>query len=126
MKIEPDSQDIAKALTWYKEHHSHVTMLVGLTNDEFPPSGSDCHQPELWKAGHWKWLLTRDIATLGLGGMLGGIELTEREKLLIEYGLYVLECQCHAQELEPAVKDELNGTPESDEIRQLMSKFKDK
>lgn len=64
MKSGPNDQDIVKALDWHKEHRSHVDAIVLLSNSEYPPSGSDCIHPELWKAEHWKWLLTRDVATL--------------------------------------------------------------
>lgn len=63
MKTEPNDQDIAKALAWYKRHRE-IDVAILLTNDEYPPSGSDCHKPNLWKAGHWKWLLTRDVINL--------------------------------------------------------------
>ena len=59
MKTEPNDQDILRAYDWYAKHADHVDGMVHLTNSEFPPSGSDCHQPPLWKAAHWKWLLTR-------------------------------------------------------------------
>ena len=59
MKTEPNDQDVLRAYDWYAQHAEHVDEMVHLTNSEFPPSGSDCHHPPLWKAGHWKWLLTR-------------------------------------------------------------------
>lgn len=57
------------------------------------------------------------------------MELTEREKVLIEYGLFVLENQCFndGEDLHYEIKNELDergGVPDSDETRALMAKFK--
>ncbi len=59
MKTEPNDRDIFRAYDWYAQHSDHVDAIVRLENSEYPPSGSDCHQPTLWKAAHWKWLLMR-------------------------------------------------------------------
>jgi hypothetical protein len=40
---------------WLAEHLFHVLRLVGGAKVAYPPSGSDCFHPELWKAEHWKW-----------------------------------------------------------------------
>lgn len=58
------------------------------------------------------------------------MKLTEREKLLIEYGLFVLENQCFndGEDLHYEIRDELEengGVPDSDETRALMKKIKD-
>lgn len=51
-------KDKVSARAWYQEHHSHVErMLSGYTGPAYPPSGSDCIRPELWKVAHWVWLL---------------------------------------------------------------------
>ena len=60
MKTEPSDQDFFRACDWYAQHSDHVDSMVSLTNDEYPPTGSDCRQPKLWKAAHWKWLLMRN------------------------------------------------------------------
>jgi hypothetical protein len=49
---------LVAARSWYAEHKDHVDRLVsGPDQSSFPPSGSDCYKPELWKSGSWKWLL---------------------------------------------------------------------
>lgn len=51
-------KDKAPAWAWYKQHRSHVDrMLAGCRDSAYPPCGSDCIRPELWKPEHWKWLL---------------------------------------------------------------------
>lgn len=55
------------------------------------------------------------------------MKLTEREKQLIGYGLFVLENQCFndGEDLHYEIKDELDGdggVPNSDETRALMAK----
>ena len=45
----------ARANVWYKAHRLHVETLVFEEKESYPPSGSDCGKPELWKAGHWHW-----------------------------------------------------------------------
>lgn len=53
-----EEKDKLGALAWYGEHRDHVNrMLAHYVGGGFPPSGSDCLHPELWKPGHWKWLL---------------------------------------------------------------------
>lgn len=56
------------------------------------------------------------------------MKLTEREKTLITYGLFVLENQCFndGEDLHHEIKDELEekgGVPDSDETRALMEKI---
>lgn len=58
------------------------------------------------------------------------MKLTEREKTLITYGLFVLENQCFndGEDLHHEIKDELEekgGVPDSDETRALMEKIED-
>lgn len=56
-------KDAELAKAWYEEHRPHVDrMLEAYTGTAFPPSGSDCIHPELWKAGHWKWFLVERYA----------------------------------------------------------------
>ena len=50
------------------------------------------------------------------------MELTEREKLLITNGLYILECQCRGDELDHDLVHDLGGTPKPKEVRALMNK----
>ncbi len=57
------------------------------------------------------------------------MKLTEREKVLIGYGLFVLENQCfnNGEDLHHEIKDELEergGVPDSAETRALMGKIK--
>lgn len=50
--------DKAPARAWYEEHRAHVDrMCTAYAGPAYPPSGSDCIRPELWKPAHWKWLL---------------------------------------------------------------------
>lgn len=58
MKTKPNDHDILKAYDWYEQHNSNIDVEMLLTGDSYPPSGSDCRQPALWKPGHWKWLLS--------------------------------------------------------------------
>ena len=51
-------KDKGPAWVWYNDHRVHVDrMLTGYDGPVFPPCGSDCIRPVLWKPGHWKWLL---------------------------------------------------------------------
>lgn len=52
------------------------------------------------------------------------MSLTHRDKELMTTGLYILECQCMGDELSPELADELDGTPDSGEIRDLMNRIK--
>ena len=45
-----------KAYDWYELHRLHVGRLLFEEDVAYPPSGSDCGKPELWKGGHWRWL----------------------------------------------------------------------
>jgi hypothetical protein len=40
---------------WYSGHSKHVERLLQEESTSYPPSGSDCGKPELWKSGHWRW-----------------------------------------------------------------------
>jgi hypothetical protein len=66
MKELPDIDDVIRAIRWYRRHERHVESLMssksGADSGVFPPSGSDCLRPELWKAGHWRWLLIGEAA----------------------------------------------------------------
>jgi len=44
-----------RANIWYDKHRSHVETLIKEESTSYPPSGSDCGKPELWKPGHWRW-----------------------------------------------------------------------
>lgn len=50
------------AIEWRDRHSDHVTRLTmsthGFDTGCYPPSGSDCLHPELWRAPHWRWLET--------------------------------------------------------------------
>jgi hypothetical protein len=50
--------------------------------------------------------------------------LTQREKLLITYALYIMEGQCAGRDLHYEIEDELGGTPDPTEVRDLMNKVK--
>jgi hypothetical protein len=56
--------EIAAAIEWRDRHAAHVGKLIrsseglGATYSSYPPSGSDCLHPELWRAPHWRWLET--------------------------------------------------------------------
>jgi hypothetical protein len=45
---------------WLVEHLFHVQDMIRKAKFSYPPSGSDCFYPELWKAEHWKWFLEND------------------------------------------------------------------
>jgi len=51
----PYLRDIETALLWRARHVDHVANLVANAPAAYPPSGSDCSRPELWKGAHWKW-----------------------------------------------------------------------
>ncbi len=60
MTYDPQSiqeEDKTRAWVWYKEHHTHVDRMIAESGSAYPPCGSDCIRPELWKPEHWKWLL---------------------------------------------------------------------
>jgi len=49
---------LVKAKQWYFDHTEHVNGLVAAhLGNKYPPPGSDCRHPELWKSAHWKWFL---------------------------------------------------------------------
>lgn len=51
-------KDKVQAWIWYEQHQNHVDRKVaGCSGQGYPPCGSDCIRPELWKSNHWKWLL---------------------------------------------------------------------
>lgn len=52
------------------------------------------------------------------------MEFTERENLLIVNALHELESQCYADEVHPEKVSELGGTPDPEEVRRLMDRFK--
>lgn len=58
---EISGEDLLRAMTWYGQHSAHVERLVSKDGPSYPPSGSDCFHPELWKDAHWRWL--RDKAS---------------------------------------------------------------
>ena len=49
-----------KARLWRGQHADHVGRLTKSDGNAYPPSGSDAHRPELWKAEHWRWLKLHD------------------------------------------------------------------
>lgn len=48
-------QEIETARKWRAQHVDHVVGLVVNAKSAYPPTGSDCSRPELWKGEHWKW-----------------------------------------------------------------------
>ena len=53
------------------------------------------------------------------------MEFTKREIDLITSSLYMLECACYGEELPSGTEDDLGGTPNPDEVRTLMDRFKE-
>lgn len=52
------AKDILQAQAWYKKHKPHVERLMSSRSEftkRFPPHGSDCARPELWKSESWLW-----------------------------------------------------------------------
>jgi len=49
--------------------------------------------------------------------------LNERERELVLQALYMLEGGCHAEELDFDTITELGGTPDPDEVRELMERL---
>ena len=50
---------IEKATAWALLHRRHVESLASLAANSYPPTlGEDKRNPELWKAGHWKWFIS--------------------------------------------------------------------
>ena len=52
------------------------------------------------------------------------MEFTKREILLITNALYILESECYADEIHYEIKEDLNGTPDPEEVRVIMDRFK--
>lgn len=50
---------------------------------------------------------------------------SKRETDLIAHGLYMLESACYGEELHYDTKRELGGTPDPDEVRAIMDRFRD-
>lgn len=51
------------------------------------------------------------------------MKLTQREKDLIQTGLYMLESACIVDELDYESAEDLGGIPDSEEVRLLMEKI---
>ena len=49
---------ISNANIWNGKHPKHVADIRVKDEYCYPPSGSDMWHPELWKGGHWNWLMT--------------------------------------------------------------------
>lgn len=45
---------------WLKAHVEHVRSVLNEGETAYPPSGSDCFHPELWKSGHWRWFMIEE------------------------------------------------------------------
>lgn len=54
------------------------------------------------------------------------IELTDRERVLIETGLYILSSECRSGDLHYELVDDLGGVPDSDEVWSLKEKIHQK
>lgn len=53
------------------------------------------------------------------------MELNDREKLLIQNALFILECQCLDDGINYDIKQDLmGGVPDIDEIRALINKIR--
>lgn len=57
--VERQYEWTVRADNWYEAHREHIDALIPTEKDSYPPSGSDCGRPELWKAGHWRWFFER-------------------------------------------------------------------
>lgn len=53
-----------KAFLYHFEHREHINNLIKNETKSYPPSGSDCFRPELWKAAHWRWFLTQPTSNV--------------------------------------------------------------
>ena len=50
------------ANAWYIAHKEHVTALMGLTDEAFPPTEMyDKMRPNCWKAEHWNWFFRKQL-----------------------------------------------------------------
>jgi hypothetical protein len=54
----PAARDAARR--WRSERPDHVRLIAAGDGVAYPPSGSDLHRPELWRAPHWRWLAAHD------------------------------------------------------------------
>lgn len=72
---------------------------------------------ETWSSDH----LDRDETVVVLNKRL----FSKRETDLITHGLYMLESACYGDELHYDIKDGLGGTPDPDEVRAIMDRFRD-
>ena len=55
------------------------------------------------------------------------MELTEREKLIIQNAVFILECQCIGDDIDHEIKQDLidgGGVPDMDETRALINKMR--
>ena len=51
-------EQLERADMWYCLHKNYVNKLYHLAESGFPPTlNEDKNNPNLWKAGHWKWYL---------------------------------------------------------------------
>jgi len=51
------------------------------------------------------------------------MNLNPREKTLITHALYIMECLCRGDDLDEELAEEMDGTPDPDEVRTLMEKI---
>lgn len=74
---------------------------------------------ETWSGDH----LDRDETVVVLNKRL----FSKRETDLITHGLYMLESACYGEELQNVVERAvlLGGTPDPDEVRAIMDRFRD-
>lgn len=61
---EDQIEVLQNASIWKKQHENYISELVDFKKSKFPPSGSDCLHPELWKGGHWAWFLEKGESLL--------------------------------------------------------------
>ena len=55
------------------------------------------------------------------------MELNDREKILIQNAIFILECQCIGDDIDHEIKQDLidgGGVPDVDELRAIINKMR--
>jgi hypothetical protein len=61
MELELTNDQKEKASAWYEKHITHVLKLFDVAEVALSPSEEDASSPELWKAEHWYWYITKYV-----------------------------------------------------------------